>query len=155
MKFGASTRHFILHCEQGEKVDEIEKSSSEKTDAIFMKNSNHETSKNRDKKEGDDIKDDTPSLKDIYKGYLEKKYGSRNTTGTEAKIDGLIKTGGEEGIGWGIMDEDIVYRQQNEDEMSLEPELLRDLPDLTDKQREKIDKYEAKLEKYEPNALRL
>lgn len=146
VKFGGSTRHFVLQSDDNNLDEETgNKTSSEKTDAIFMKNSNHEKSLKKD--ENEKKQEEAPSLKELYKGLLEKKYGSRNGGNPTAKLDGLVKGGGEEGIGWGIMDEDVVYRQQNEDEMSLEPELLRDLPDLNEKQREKIDKYEQKLEK--------
>lgn len=55
----------------------------------------------------------------------------------------------ENGVFWGIDDENAVYSYQEEHELRLEPRVLRDLPGINEKQLEKIEQFENKLLKYQ------
>lgn len=47
-----------------------------------------------------------------------------------------------------MSDEQEVYEYQDESQIALIPDLLRRLPNLSEKQVEKIDRYEERLNKY-------
>jgi hypothetical protein len=51
-------------------------------------------------------------------------------------------------ISWGMVDEGEIYAYEDEEDFKLDPELLRQLPNLTSKDLEKIDNFEKKLSKY-------
>lgn len=69
--------------------------------------------------------------------------------GGPAQVEGKNEKKKEDaGISWGMSDEQEVYDYFDENQIALIPDLLRRLPNLTEKQVEKIDKYEERLAKY-------
>lgn len=133
MKFGLSSRVFILGVDG--QVDPLI------NDQEFQ-----------EEEQANEIKSAKQELKETYLQMLSSKYESgggvakkkvdkkKNPT-TVAELHG-------EGATWGMLDEEIIYATKDEDDFRLDPEILRKLPNLTDKDLEKIENFEAKLRKF-------
>lgn len=52
------------------------------------------------------------------------------------------------GVSWGMVDEALIYAYEDEEDVKLDTDILRQLSDLTPKDIEKIDNYEKKLHKF-------
>ena len=89
----------------------------------------------------------------IHKKTLKSEYlkllGNLNVAGPEKAPKKMHSQKDIEGISWGMIDEEEIYAWNEEEEVKLDSELLRKLPDLSAKDLEKIDNYEKKLRKLE------
>ncbi|CAD8091618.1 unnamed protein product [Paramecium sonneborni] len=125
LKFGQSIRMYILRCEELEKEDQ---SIQEQ-----------ELQKRQDKKKA---KQEFRTWKENYMNLLYQNPLYRHMKPRKKEESEI------EGIDWGIDDEQEVYRYHQEQEYPLEPELLLQLPGLTEQIIDKINKYSEKLSTY-------
>ncbi len=99
----------------------------------------------KEKKKTEDPGDHKTSLREKYLALLEQR--SHKNQKKQKKVTAPVVE--DTGINWGMVDEAEIYAYEDEEEMKLDPELLRELPDLTAKDLEKIEAYEKKLRKYQ------
>ncbi|CAD8163608.1 unnamed protein product [Paramecium pentaurelia] len=125
LKFGQSIRMYILRCEDLEKEDaNIQEQELQK-----------KLDKRNAKREFKTVKEHYLNL--LYQNPLYRHMKPRKKEESEI-----------EGIDWGIDDEQEVYRYHQEQEYPLEPELLLQLPGLSEQLIDKINKYSEKLSTY-------
>ncbi|EGR32582.1 hypothetical protein IMG5_076020 [Ichthyophthirius multifiliis] len=131
IRFGQSSRIYILRCLEVEK-EEIEKNIE----------NNSENIQKPQQKKGWQFKEIYIKLRENDPYYKQEMKQSKQFKGKDNKQEEFS------GVTWGIDDEQEVYQYQDESQIALIPELLKRLPDLNEKQIEKIEKYEEKLSKY-------
>ncbi|CAK80521.1 unnamed protein product (macronuclear) [Paramecium tetraurelia] len=125
LKFGQSLRMYILRCEDLEKEDaNVQEQELQK-----------KLDKRNAKREFKTVKEHYLNL--LYQNPLYRHMKPRKKEESEI-----------EGIDWGIDDEQEVYRYHQEQEYPLEPELLLQLPGLSEQLIDKINKYSEKLSTY-------
>ena len=134
VKFGASLRVYILRCLE---LENQSKGVDLSTDIGLIKSSLNipKTDQNKTKK--------------LYLKMLKSYEATENGGQRERHMSGKKKENDENEITWGISDEEAVYNYQDENEFKMEPSILRQLPDLNEKQLEKIEQFEVKLNKYQ------
>ena len=88
--------------------------------------------------------------KEAYMKLLDQKRNVSNTVKKPEKKKGPTTkedVHGREGASWGMVAEEDIYAHRDEDELMIDSEVLRQLPDLSDKDIEKIENFEKKLRK--------
>lgn len=132
LKFGASLRCYIVRCPEQEKNAT---SINLSTDIGLL----HAE------------KQEKPQENDAKKLYLKllKDYEGLDSVIPRSFPTNKPKENDENAITWGISDEEAVYNYQDENDVKLEPNVLRQLPNLTEKQLEKIEQFEVKINKYQ------
>ena len=134
LKFGFSTRFYVLRCPDLELVQKEEKILTDM--GLIRKNMEHSTEKEK--------KAEKKNLKEIYLDLLRKE--DKNNIYANKKKQNKEKEDFE-GISWGISDEGQVYDYEDENNVKMDPAILKALPGLSEKQMEKIEAFEVKLNK--------
>ena len=132
IKFGASLRFYIVRCLELEK----DKTGVDLSTDIGLLQAE---------------KQQKPQENNVKKLYLKmlKSYEG-NESGVHRSSSAHKNQGSDNNeITWGISDEEVVYNYQDENEFKMEPSVLRQLPNLNEKQLEKIEQFELKLNKYQ------
>lgn len=134
LRFGFSTRFYVLRCPDLELVQKEEKVLTDM--GLIRKNMEHsnENEKKAVKK----------NLKEMYLDLLRKE--DKNNFFAKKKKQNK-ETENFEGISWGISDEGQVYDYEDENNLKMDPAVLKALPGLSEKQMEKIEAFEVKLNK--------
>ncbi|KRX03404.1 SMAD/FHA domain [Pseudocohnilembus persalinus] len=145
IKFGQSSRNYIVRCtEIEEKLEEEQEKKEEekkKKQLIQQKQLRGESTEDLEEKKEKTLKERYMDLLENDPYYIQEKKKKKIFKGKNNQ------QGQDSGISWGQVDESEIYSYQDQD-MALEPQLLKRLPGLTEKQVEKIEKYEQKLNKY-------
>lgn len=134
LKFGFSTRFYVLRCPDLELVQKEEKILTDM--GLIRKNMEHSNEKEK--------KAEKKNLKEIYLELLRKQ--DKNNFYSNKKKQHK-ETEDFEGINWGISDEGQVYDYEDENNVKMDPAVLKALPGLNEKQMEKIEAFEVKLNK--------
>ena len=133
IKFGASLRFYIVRCPELE--TDVKGIIDISTDiGLLQADQQQKTPENNIKKH---------YLK-LLKGFEASENGMPRSFPASKK-----KNEDEHEINWGISDEDVVYNYQDENDFKMEPSILRQLPNLNEKQLEKIEQFEVKMNKYQ------
>jgi len=133
IKFGASLRFYIVRCLEIENESKGVVGISTDMDLIKSSINLPKLEQNKAKK--------------LYLKLLKNYEASELGIQRERPIK--KKEHDDNEINWGILDEEAVYNYQDENEFKMEPTILRQLPDLNEKQLEKIEQFEVKLNKYQ------
>lgn len=141
MKFGFSLRFYVVRnpsLENSQTLDSIEISS----ELGLVKSEGPSISARNSAIPAEN------SLKRLYIKLL-RDFEAKELGVVRVSRENPEKKAEENGVFWGIDDENAVYSYQEEHELRLEPRVLRDLPGINEKQLEKIEQFENKLQKYQ------
>ncbi|KAL4502445.1 hypothetical protein ABPG72_012032 [Tetrahymena utriculariae] len=151
LRFANSTRIYILRCiqleEQEQQDDQQQQENVANTkEELKPEEGQKELMKDEKVRTPKELKEFYLNLRDNDPYYKQQNKKHKLTGGPSDQNNNDSEN--DNGITWGIGDEQEVYDYQDESQIALIPDLLKRLPNLNEKQIEKIEKYEERLNKY-------
>ena len=136
LKFGISSRSYVLRCPAYEELLDNEQTEKENRFAELVQNQHRQLSKEELKEKYLDMLENDPNF---AANQQPRTLQGREREAVEEEY---------EGIDWGITDEQEVYKYKNDNEFPIEPDILRRL-NLDSAQLNKLSDYEEHLRKYQ------